>query len=519
MIADRHELRPCSVVWFKRDLRISDHEPLYRAVHQGPVICLYILEPELYHQPDADAIHFQFILQSLSALNELLSERGSRLILRIGDAVDVLEHLRRETGFKRLYSHEETGNGFTYQRDLKVKDWCAAQNIPWHEYRQFGVVRALKDRNGWAKQWRELMARPLVPTPVAIDSPADVVTHGVPTHADLGLSPRIECIHQKGGVSAALATLHGFLENRGLGYGRDISSPLSSALSGSRLSPYLTYGNLSLRSVKHALAQKRQALANRALLPEERQWNKSLSAFDQRLHWHCHFVQKLESQPSIEFHNMSRIYDGLRENHVNDEWLERWAKGETGYPMVDACMRSLTATGWLNFRMRAMLVSFASYHLWLDWRLTAPILATRFLDYEAGIHYSQIQMQSGTTGINQIRIYSPEKQAIDQDPRGAFIRRWVPELDGLPDKKIAAPYRLTKDEQHKYGVVIGQSYPDAIVEHVTAVRAAKERLYSVRRSQEARSESKAVFVRHGSRRGSMKSRRKSAPARKQLDLF
>ena len=120
-------------------------------------------------------------------------------------------------------------------------------------------------------------------------------------------------------------------------------------------------------------------------------------------------------------------------------------------------------------------------------------------------------MQSGTTGINQIRIYSPEKQAIDQDPTGAFIRRWVPELAGLPEKKIAAPYRLTKDEQQKFGVILGQSYPDAIVEHVSAVRAAKERLYSVRRSQEARLESKSVFVRHGSRRGSMKSREGKMP--------
>ena len=132
------------MVWFKRDLRISDHEPLYRAVSRGTVICLYILEPELYRQPDADAIHFQFILQSLSDLNELLNERGSRLIVRTGDAVEVLERLHRETGFRHLYSHEETGNGFTYQRDIKVKSWCSAQNVLWHEYRQFGVVRALQ---------------------------------------------------------------------------------------------------------------------------------------------------------------------------------------------------------------------------------------------------------------------------------------------------------------------------------------------------------------------------------------
>ena len=96
MDAVRHDERPCSVVWFKRDLRISDHEPLYRAVSRGSVICLYILEPELYGQPDADAIHFQFIIQSLSALNELLNERGSRLIVRTGDAVEVLERLQRD---------------------------------------------------------------------------------------------------------------------------------------------------------------------------------------------------------------------------------------------------------------------------------------------------------------------------------------------------------------------------------------------------------------------------------------
>ena len=101
-------------------------------------------------------------------------------------------------------------------------------------------------------------------------------------------------------------------------------------------------------------------------------------------------MQKLEDEPEIEFRNFNRAYDGLREDEFNDEYFEAWCHGRTGYPMVDACMRALHQTGWINFRMRAMLVSFASYHLWLHWRQPALYLARLFLDYEPGIHYSQI---------------------------------------------------------------------------------------------------------------------------------
>lgn len=177
--------------------------------------------------------------------------------------------------------------------------------------------------------------------------------------------------------------------------------------------------------------------------------------------------------------------------------------------MVDACMRCVTSTGWLNFRMRAMLVSFASYHLWLDWRPTARHLARHFLDFEPGIHYSQFQMQSGTTGINTVRIYSPVKQAMDQDPTGTFVRRWVPELSGVPDAWIFEPHKMPGDLQILSGCRIGRDYPAPVVDHKEAVAAAKSRLFAIRSTRAARSEADAVQIRHGSRRGNPRHRHQS----------
>jgi deoxyribodipyrimidine photo-lyase len=164
-------------------------------------------------------------------------------------------------------------------------------------------------------------------------------------------------------------------------------------------------------------------------------------------------------------------------------------------------MRALRAEGWLNFRMRAMLVSFASYHLWLPWQATAQALAPHFLDYEPGIHYSQFQMQSGTTGINTVRIYNPIKQGRDQDPTGAFIRQWVPELAGVPTDDLHAPHAMPALVAQMAGVRLGRDYPRPIVEHETAMREAKARLFAVRESAAARAEAEAVLDRHGSRRG------------------
>jgi deoxyribodipyrimidine photo-lyase len=236
-------------------------------------------------------------------------------------------------------------------------------------------------------------------------------------------------------------------------------------------------------------------------------WATALRAYVARLHWHCHFIQKLESAPSIEYRNLHRAYDGLRDGEIDPVRFHAWATGRTGFPFVDACMRSLAATGWINFRMRAMLVAFASYQLWLHWRETGMHLARMFTDYEAGIHWSQVQMQSGTTGTNTVRIYNPVKQSMDQDPEGAFIRRWVPEVHSVPASFIHEPWRMPEDVQASVGCRIGVDYPSRIVDHEETARAARERVWAVRRGDAFRAEARSLLERHGSR----KRRRQSAP--------
>jgi len=215
-----------------------------------------------------------------------------------------------------------------------------------------------------------------------------------------------------------------------------------------------------------------------------------------RLHWHCHFIQKLESEPDIEWHNMHPGYNGLRENHWQASHFEALTQGRTGWPLVDACVAMLQHTGWLNFRMRAMLVSVAAYPLWLHWREVGLWLARQLVDYEPGIHWSQMQMQSGTTGINTTRVYNPIKQARDQDPQGAFVRHWLPVLQRVPDAWLFEPWRMPPSVQQACGVQVGRDWPMPPVDLAQATRQAKARMHQRRAQPAVRAGKQAVLARH-----------------------
>lgn len=487
------------LVWFKRDLRVSDHSPLVAAARRGPVLCLYIYEPEIMAAEDFSSRHLLFINDGLRDLDTSLRALGGRLLIRTGEAVSVLSALREETGFGRIRVHQETTNGVSFERDRRVLAWAEASDIEVVEYRQQGVVRRLASRDGWAKQWQAFVASPLVSAPRALeDASGALSSEGLREPAAFGLEDDGLVERQQGGETAGAGVLRDFLKARSVEYIGGLSSPARAWESCSRISPYLAYGNLSPRTVYQRVVARRRDLQRQRGGNDG--WSKALAAYEERLAWHCHFIQKLEDEPRIEFENMNRAFDGLREGQFNPAYFKAWCEGRTGYPMVDACMRALVATGWINFRMRAMLVSFAAHHLWLHWREPALHLARCFVDYEPGIHYSQIQMQSGTTGISTLRIYSPAKQARDQDPDGDFIRRWVPELAEVPAQYIAEPHTMPPLVQLAASCRIGTDYPAPIVDHLQAYGAAKQRLQVVRKKAKLSGESDRVFQRHGSRR-------------------
>jgi deoxyribodipyrimidine photo-lyase len=498
-----------TLVWFKRDLRTIDHAPLAHAIELGSVIALYIYEPIIIDAPIFDASHLEFLNQCLIGLADDLAALGIPLRLWRGEATEVLAILKKQAAFDILASHEETGNAATYDRDKAVKVWCNTNCVTWREWAQHGVVRRLKSRNGWAKRWNQRMSSAQIDAPQVMLPSPQLTSIGIQDADALGLPACAKRI-QRGGREAGLRLLESFLDSRSHHYQREMSSPEKAWTSCSRLSTHFSFGTVSLREATQRCAVKQVELRERLSIgePIPSSWQRSLQSFQARLHWHCHFMQKLEDEPAIEFENFSRSFDGMRplvnEPAFNHELYAAWCEGRTGYPMVDACMRALLETGWINFRMRAMLMSFASYQLWLDWRPVAQHLAKHFLDFEAGIHYSQCQMQSGTTGINTPRMYSPIKQAIENDSDGVFIKRFLPALVNIPTTLLAEPHRLNDAEQKQFGCVIGQDYPQPIVEYKTSTAQARERYAAYRNAPSAKTDADQVQQRHGSRKSGVK---------------
>ncbi|MFN7644788.1 MAG: deoxyribodipyrimidine photo-lyase/cryptochrome family protein [Burkholderiales bacterium] len=504
-----------NIVWFKRDLRAVDHAPLARAAAAGvPVLPLWIAEPALLDAPDASARHLGFVRECLHELDAALAALGSRLWTAQGDACAVLAALHRRFGDFELLSHEETGNAASYARDRAVGAWMRAHGLRWTEVPANGVVRRLDDRDRWSAAWMARMQAPTCAAPGALRPPPTRGSgHGHAGNAgnaghdghdgherpdrldgrdgpgrgvDIGPAPGLAAVpdpatrypgepdaplRQRGGRSEAIACLERFLDAPLARYRAGMASPLTAPDDCSRLSAHLALGTVSVRELVQATWAVRRGETD----PARR---AGLKSFESRLHWHCHFIQKLESEPAIEHRNPHRGFDGLRNEGELDAAerarLEAWRDGRTGWPIVDACMRMLDATGWLNFRMRAMLVSVAAYPLWLHWREPGLVLARRFVDYEPGIHWPQLHMQAGVTGINATRVYSPARQQHDQDPEGRFVRAWLPEL-GTGD------------------------YPPPIVDWASAAREARDRVWAARRAPGAQRVAQQVWSRHGSR--------------------
>jgi len=500
--------------WIKRDFRLRDNDALCNALtHCNSVLPLFIIEPALCAAPETSYLHYHAWHQAMSHLQESIKVLGGSSLIQVAEPVSLFEFLHSKDGFDALFSHEETGSDITFQRDLAVKHWCQQHNIAWHEYAQNGVVRGLANRDERQQVIKQrLMQTTPLPAPNTIKSWLPQTLHSTaqwPSFADIAGKPinpgiQIQAL-QTVTETAAHECWNSFLQERGIKYAGGISSPNTAFSAGSRLSTHLAWGTISLRQVFHDTWDRQKQLSQRSD-PSSVRWNKSLTAFQSRLHWHDHFMQRLESAPSMEFEAINPAYRKLKYGD-NDTLMHAWETGNTGIVLADACLRCLAATGFINFRMRAMLVSLGCYGLAQSWQALQYPLARMFLDYEPGIHFSQVQMQAGIVGINTIRIYNPHKQLLDQDPDAQFVKRWIPELREFSALEIAA-----------YNERDLGDYPAPVTDIDANTCVIRDQVYAIRKSDEGKLASATVLNKHGSRRrrSSMPSKRVNKQADRQL---
>ena len=464
------------LVWHRTDLRVRDNPALDRAAalareSEATIQPVFVFDPRFYGSRSlACDGRIAFLHECLSSLREQYRERGAELAFLHGEPAQRFSTLldTTNTRYSHLcYTRHPTAR-YGARRDdelgsrLDAEDECAdslharttIEAVPEGAIVFDAQERGIDSREGWAEQCEEYLRGEYHPPPDSdvLVSETNALA-GDETIEEIEAQYGVDAVKRdvpRGTHRAAHRRLDWFTRAKTIDrYPGGISPPAEAERRTSRLSPYLRFGLLSARQVYQAGVERGGAERARDL-------------FESRLYWNRHFRQKLADNPTLTREAVNPVLRGLYtdDDEHDPALVAAWKAGRTGFPMVDASMRALTETGWLNFRMRAMVASFFGYILKQWWRIGADFMYYHLVDADPAINYAQWQMQCGLVGCHPNRVYNPRKQARENDPDGEFVRTYVPELRDLPTEFLARPERAPVHVQHECDTTIGDE-PDA----------------------------------------------------------
>ena len=460
---------PPTLVWYRRDLRTQDHEPLAKACSRGSVIPLFVLDDALLFHPETAVARVEFLLHSLRALDARLRDLGGRLLIERGQPEQVLPRLAQRHGCRQVLAQTDSERLVGRVRDARVGRALQDNGVSLEWIEPAGASAELQPYGAWNREWHGAMAAALVPEPRRVVVPEQVPDTPVPDLRELGLFSDGKPIPEAGSA-AALQRLDRFLEGPDARtYYWELSYPSAKVTSG--LSPYLKFGVVSPRQC----LQRLMAAGQRARQQADRSRLRSIQQLFSRLRWGCSIHQRFRYLPQLELRSLWNAFDDNTPLTAEQtELYEAWKEGRTGFPIVDAAAHCLRGGGgWLelNFRSRAIYASFLSNLCGIDWRYGALHFMRHLIDGDCPIDHYQWAMQAGATyrGTKAwTRIYHPGQVAVNRcDPHGLFIRRWLPQLERLTNDQLGEPPALA-------------DYPAPVLNYEQARQARLETLSSTR---------------------------------------